>query len=202
MGIGRVRTFGLPALTLDRIEAAKAKNPKVRTRRTSVEAYVEAEGQIRTYQPVKPIERPLLAFSVACLPVPQPRQRHRVVRSGPKAYATNYTPAKHPVNAFKAAIMFEARKFCDRPLPLGPIEVRLRFRFTLPASAKVELRRRLDLGQVLPHFTRPDADNLEKGVWDALTGLLWGDDRQIARHTTEKVYAREAGVDVWVAVWE
>ena len=28
MGVGRVITFGLPPLTLDRIEAAKAKNPK------------------------------------------------------------------------------------------------------------------------------------------------------------------------------
>ena len=30
MGVGRMRTFGLPPLTLERIEAAKAKNPKVR----------------------------------------------------------------------------------------------------------------------------------------------------------------------------
>lgn len=58
MGVGRVITFGLPPLTLDSIEAAKAKNPKARkpTRRTSVKAYVEAEGQIRTYQPVKPVK--------------------------------------------------------------------------------------------------------------------------------------------------
>lgn len=55
-----MRTFGLPPLTLDRIEAAKAKNPKVRKtrRRTSVAAYVEAEGQIRIYQPpVTPVKK-------------------------------------------------------------------------------------------------------------------------------------------------
>lgn len=144
-----------------------------------------------------------VAFSVACLPIPQPRQRHRVVRSGPNAYATNYTPAKHPVNGFKAAIMFEARKWCDRPLPYGPIEIRLRFRFPLPTSAKAADRRAIAAGQTLPYVAklRNDGDNLEKAVWDALAGIVYADDGQICRWRGERVYAKEPGVDIWMTEW-
>lgn len=148
-------------------------------------------------------DRHVVSFSVACLPIPQPRQRHRVIRSGPKAYATNYTPSKHPVNGFKAAIMFEARKWCDRPLPYGPIEIRLRFRFPLPTSAKAADRRAIEAGKMLPYVAklRNDGDNLEKAAWDALTGILYADDGQICRWSGERVYAKEPGVDVWVAEW-
>lgn len=143
-----------------------------------------------------------IEFSVFCLPVPQPRQRHRVVRSGPKAYATNYTPAKHPVNGFKAVVALAARQeWKDEPLQ-GPVELRLRFRFPLPASALVAVKRLVGAGlATLPHITKPDVDNCVKSLTDCLTGICWEDDRQIAKLTAVKVYAKEPGVDVWVAEW-
>lgn len=146
----------------------------------------------------------VVCFSVPCVPVPQPRQRHRVVRSGPKAYATNYTPAKHPVNAFKAAVMLAARQeWKDEPLE-GPVYLRLRFRFPLPASATVALTRRVAAGEHVPYIAkkRNDGDNLEKAVWDALTGICFHDDGQISLWQGERVYAFPPGVDVKVGPWE
>lgn len=146
--------------------------------------------------------RPGVEFSVACLPIPQPRQRHRVIRSGPKAYATNYTPAKHPVNGFKQVVALAARKaWCGHVPYCGPVEVRLRLRFPLPSSARASVRRRIEAGDSLPHAVRPDVDNCTKSIFDCLIGICWEDDKQIARLTVEKIYTNEPGVDVRIAEW-
>ena len=36
------------------------------------------------------------------------------------------------------------------------------------------------------HTKKPDADNLIKGVWDALDGIVWRDDTQICVVIAEK----------------
>lgn len=47
-------------------------------------------------------------------------------------------------------------------------------------------------GSYLPHTTRPDLDNLEKGVLDTLTRLrFWTDDALIARKHTTKAWGPE-----------
>lgn len=39
------------------------------------------------------------------------------------------------------------------------------------------------------HDIKPDKDNLEKSLMDALKGLAWRDDAQVCRSLTEKVVA-------------
>ena len=41
----------------------------------------------------------------------------------------------------------------------------------------------------LPHHVKPDRDNLDKVVLDALTGLLWRDDCQVSDGRLTKMYA-------------
>lgn len=147
--------------------------------------------------------RHLVSFSVDCLPIPQPRQRHRVVK-GAKPYVLNYTDKKHPVQGFKAALIFESRQAWEEPPYDGPVEIRLRFRFPLPASARIRERSIVNQGRTLPYVAkkRNDGDNLEKAVWDALTGVVYLDDGQICRWSGERVYAKEPGVDIWIAEWQ
>lgn len=45
-----------------------------------------------------------------------------------------------------------------------------------------------------PHGKKPDVDNLCKGVLDALNGICWVDDGQIAMLETYKSYAREGKI--------
>jgi len=40
------------------------------------------------------------------------------------------------------------------------------------------------------HYTKPDRNNLEKAVEDALTGILWRDDCQVCQGPVSKRYAR------------
>ena len=45
---------------------------------------------------------------------------------------------------------------------------------------------------MLPHTQRPDGDNLEKFVNDALRGLIWADDSQIVWLLRSKTYTADA----------
>lgn len=118
-------------------------------------------------------ENGLVAFSVACIPVAQPRQRHAIIAG----HVRNYTPTKHPVQQFK----HEVRQAFTSKRPAGwdvrqAVEVRLVFTFPRPAS---KTRKRGE-NPPYPKTGKPDADNLAKAVLDALNGLAWNDDSQVA----------------------
>lgn len=44
---------------------------------------------------------------------------------------------------------------------------------------------------IIKHTKRPDVDNMAKAVLDALNGIAWEDDSQIARLSITKEYAKE-----------
>ena len=50
--------------------------------------------------------------------------------------------------------------------------------------------------------TKPDADNIAKIVKDALTGIVWRDDAQVAYLAVRKVYASIPGLSVGICALE
>ena len=71
-----------------------------------------------------------------------------------------------------------------------PLSVELNFWMKIPKTRKVEAGR--------PHIVRPDVDNLTKGVLDALEGMAFQDDKQIADLTVTKTYSDTPGVEIIV----
>lgn len=141
----------------------------------------------------------MVEFRVPAVPIAQPRQRHRVMRgAGGKEFVTNFTPAKHPVNAFKATVRAAAAEVYTGPPLAGPLFIRLAF--ILPRPSRLCWKNR-----PMPrmrHMSRPDLDNLFKAFTDALKGLIWNDDAQIASVKKSKWYAagdEQAGVEVLIA---
>lgn len=65
----------------------------------------------------------------------------------------------------------------DRPLMSGPLLVIVHFRFPAVASLSVPKKLAID---TCPYAKRPDGDNLEKFLNDALNSILWDDDASIA----------------------
>lgn len=120
-------------------------------------------------------------------PVPQPRQRHRVVRpKGRRSYAANYTPAKHPVQSWKQAIIARWRTGKAVPAIDGPVEVTVIYYLPRPKR----LQRLKDPEGPIWHDKRPDVDNLDKAVLDALTQAgAFLDDRQVVLKQSAKAYA-------------
>jgi Holliday junction resolvase RusA-like endonuclease len=115
------------------------------------------------------------------VPVAQPRQRVTTIAGRPH----NYTPTKHPVQTWKAAVaMGHSERWNGAPLE-GPL--RLEVRFALPRPQRLLARKWRDL--MVWHSCKPDCDNLLKATKDALTGLAWRDDSQVCQCYTEKRYA-------------
>ena len=127
----------------------------------------------------------MISFFVAGEPQPQPRPRPIPGRMGV------YNPTT--ANEWKAQVMAEAQKHRP-PAPIeGPVRVGLTFQFDRPNSHFKAAKGVVTLKPDAPffHATKPDCDNLEKAVLDAITntGGFWSDDAAVAWISTRKLYA-------------
>lgn len=96
----------------------------------------------------------------------------------------------------------EMRDACPTPLD-GPLEVVIWFRFKRPESWAKDQKTQVDEWGAEPWFQgKPDGDNLEKTVWDAAKGILWGDDAQVVRWLGMKVYSSESSTRILITQLE
>lgn len=121
-----------------------------------------------------------ISFFVPCVPVAQPRQRHRIIASGSRSFVHNYTPAKHPVQDFKATCKIAANSTHAKAPLECPVCLTLQFILPRPSSTPKRIVDRV------PHTKKPDIENLCKSVMDALTGVLFADDKQVFSLNAEK----------------
>lgn len=122
-------------------------------------------------------------FEVRGLPVPQGSARAFI--AGGRAIVV--TKGRSPLADWRAAIATEARDAMGTVPPWrGPITIRLEFRpasrpasHYLPANGRRPVRE-LRLDAPTWHTGKPDGDKLARAALDALTGVVWEDDRQAA----------------------
>lgn len=82
------------------------------------------------------------------------------------------------------------------PAPLeGALELTVRFVMPVPGSGPKAFRARA-LAELEAHPKRPDADNLLKLVMDAMNGVFWKDDSQVAGIHVLKVYGEVPRTEV------
>lgn len=122
-----------------------------------------------------------ISITVPIVPVAQPRPR-ATVRNGHAAVYSPQTAGKkgerlpHPVVEFKSQIRAAFAAAYQGPPVDGPLAVYCMFVFPRPASMRWKRK-------PMPrdwHVAKPDRDNLDKAVLDALNGLSWHDDSQVA----------------------
>jgi Holliday junction resolvase RusA-like endonuclease len=101
---------------------------------------------------------------------------------GGRAMAANYTPANHPVNAFKAAVQMAAREAYRGPVIDAPLAVRVIAVFPRPKGMVWKSKPMPRLLKV----SKPDVDNCIKSLLDALNGILFRDDAQVCQLRIEK----------------
>ena len=127
----------------------------------------------------------ILYLTINGAPIPQPRQRHKIIAArGRKPFVSNYTPAADPVNAYKQAIRLACRAQHKGQPVIGPVRMHLEFHFQRPMHL---LRNSSPMGTV-PHTARGDSDNLAKAVLDSLAGLLFVNDMQVYDLRARKFY--------------
>jgi len=126
-----------------------------------------------------------ITLTIPGVPIAQPRQRHRTYQVGQRTCTANYTPARHPVQQWKAAVAVAWSEEVDGAPLEGPLH--LGVQFVLPRPKRLLTKRWRDL--LVWHDKKPDCDNLLKAVKDALNNLAWRDDSQVCQVYVEKRYA-------------
>lgn len=110
-----------------------------------------------------------MKFTIPTDPVPWARPRF--VRRGGKMIG--YTVPK--VQAYEQTVKLLAIAAGIRPLS-GPVSMSIDFHFAVPKSLERK-RKPVEGGW---HVKKPDADNLAKAILDALNGVAYDDDAQVA----------------------
>lgn len=84
------------------------------------------------------------------------------------------------------------------PLVAEPVQLDVTFYMPRPKSHYRTGRHAGELRPNAPlfHITRPDSTKLLRCIEDALTGILWRDDSQIAIQTVRKMYGERPGAEL------
>ena len=114
-------------------------------------------------------------------------------------YAQLYTPEK--TRLFEDAIRFEFMANNCEPMPVYEREKALKAEIVvgvpIPPSYSKKKQSLCKCGFIAP-TKKPDADNIQKSVFDALNGFAYVDDVQIVRVMFEKKYADVPFVEVTI----
>jgi Holliday junction resolvase RusA-like endonuclease len=121
----------------------------------------------------------LLSFTVPGLPQGKGRARFGNGRT--------YTPAK--TVAYEGLVALAGQQAMDgRAIVDGPVYLMVDAYFPIPKSWPAA-RRRKALSSLVWHVAKPDGDNILKAAGDALNGIVWHDDSQVAFAKITKQYA-------------
>lgn len=134
----------------------------------------------------------ILEFTVWGTPVAQPRIKARAFKNKEgKHIAAVYEPGGK-ARQFKSDVRLAYEQILTTqfgPLPTGPIRLDARFFFPRPKR----LMRKADPEGPILHTSKPDRDNVEKAIMDALNTVAWIDDRQICCGEIQKFYHEKHG---------
>jgi Holliday junction resolvase RusA-like endonuclease len=133
---------------------------------------------------------PTISFFASGEPKGQPRARAFARKFGNKFSARVYDPGT--AEGWKAQVAIAARPYLPVTPHTGPLEVNLTFFFPRPKKHFRTGKRAHELRDDAPvfHIAKPDRDNSDKAVLDALTQLgMWGDDCQACAGRIRKLYA-------------
>ena len=117
-----------------------------------------------------------ISLKIPLRPTPKGRPR-TAVRGGRAVIYTPETTAK-----FEKAVAQYARLQVQNMLT-GPLTAILEFHFIPPKSWSKKKK-----SAAFDHAIKPDLDNLEKSVLDALEGICFENDSQICRKSSSKRY--------------
>ena len=107
--------------------------------------------------------------------IPKAQPRPRIANNGKV-----YNP--HSADAWKHQII-AAFLDCRRETITTPVRLNIQFYFPAPKE--------MEITEDVPHDKKPDTDNLEKAVMDAITNAgIWKDDAQVYDSHSIKMYTR------------
>lgn len=125
---------------------------------------------------------------------PVAKGRPKFARRG--AFMSAYTPEKtvNYENLVKHAFL---EKYESNPIE-DPLIVEILAYFPVPLSWPKSRKSVLTSGMLIPVVKKPDVDNLQKIILDALNQLAYKDDSQVFCITCKKYYSETSRVEVHI----
>ena len=121
----------------------------------------------------------------------QPRTKARAFRrTDGRQVAQVYEPGGR-IRQWKADVKraYQSLPAFGEPLLTGPLRVTIDIFLPRPKR----LMRRADPDGPIPHTAKPDRDNVEKAILDALKGIAFVDDCQVCAGEVRKFYHEKEG---------
>ena len=126
---------------------------------------------------------------------PQGKGRPRATKRG--KHIALYTPEK--TVSYESTIALVASQAMVGRTPIeGPVVASIFIALPIPASWSKKKQAQAAADQLLP-ITKPDSDNVVKAIFDAINGVVWGDDTQVVDHVARKRYRARPGVSVTIS---
>lgn len=134
------------------------------------------------------------SINITVLGSPKALKRHRTFRRG--KFVGTYDPSKNDKADFLQVIQNKAP---DKPIE-GPVFLVIQFFFDRPKSHYRTGKFAGKLKENAPfwHKSRPDLDNLIKFITDAMNGVFYRDDAQIAKITALKIYGERPLTEILI----
>ena len=128
---------------------------------------------------------------------PKGKGRPRFCLKNGKAYI--YTPQN--TKEYEENIKTYARLFKHIFRREMQLEAHIEAYYKIPKNTSKGIKEKMICRIILPN-KKPDIDNIEKIVLDALNGVLYEDDAQICKTISEKFYAEEPHLKIRIGVIE
>lgn len=134
-----------------------------------------------------------MEFQILGTPVGKRRPKFSTIHG----YAQAVKPKEDVIYENLVKVCFTQAKPTDYDLYDKPLRVEITAFFDIPKSfSKKRIEEALE-GCISP-LKKPDADNIAKIICDALNGVAYKDDTQIAELRVRKIYAAEPSVSVLI----
>lgn len=131
----------------------------------------------------------MISFTVYGEPVAQGRPRFTTIGGHVRAF----DPQKS--YNYKQLVRIEALKVKPQELLQKAIRLEIRACRSIPKSFSKKRQILAAQGDIRP-TTKPDIDNIVKGIKDALKGVIWRDDSQVVEVIASKWYSNEPRVEI------
>ncbi|MCI9292965.1 MAG: RusA family crossover junction endodeoxyribonuclease [Erysipelotrichaceae bacterium] len=125
---------------------------------------------------------------------PMGKQRPKATIRG--HHAGVYTPKETVAYERYVVAMFLQAYPCARPLE-GEIKGKIKAFYPIPQSTSKKRKTAMLNGVIRPQV-KPDLDNVEKIIYDALNGVAYTDDSHITEMTISKYYSDEPRVEIMI----
>ena len=143
-----------------------------------------------------------MIIKLEILGIPRPKQSARfraITGANGKAFVTSYQ--KKEVKDNEANIAYTVIQQLEKgfqPFDEG-VSMYMQYIFPPPAAFNKKKMEQLKTGKIFYNETKPDlTDNLNKGLVDAMAGILYTNDSRVVTMYAEKIYGMTPKTIIWV----